>query len=82
MRRLLSATLLSTSLVVLALGSTAALASNACNGLTCEGHKGNSQTSPTCTSGDPGCTSTPTTKGNGNKPPGQPCTSPDALCSK
>ena len=70
------------SLSLLVLGPTAAFANNACNGLTCEGHKGNSQTSPICTAGDPGCTSTPKTKGNDKNPPGQPCTSPDALCSK
>jgi hypothetical protein len=82
MLRWLCSVMVVASVSLLAIGSTAVLANNACNnGLTCVGHKGNSQTSPTCTSGDSGCTVTPTNHG-GQTPPGQPCTSPDSLCSK
>jgi hypothetical protein len=77
-----SSIMLALSISLLAFGSTAALAKSCPPGLTCEGHKGNSQTSPICTAGDAGCTVTPKTKGNEKNPPGQPCTSPDALCTK
>jgi len=85
MSRLLCSLMLALSVALLAFGPTAALAdkSSACkNGLDCSGHKGNSDTSgSTCTFGDAGCTVTPTNGGNKN-PPGHPCDSPNALCTK